>query len=364
MAVRRATPGEALELLLAPGAREELSVATGCDGLVVGGAEWGLLDLDEVEEVLAALVDLPTVTVAVLREPDRRVSTALMAGFDVVLAVGHAEEAAAAEAEEEGATWVWCTGDELDDRLRRVVAALEVTPAASLALAQLLRLRSRLDLVDALVAESWVYGLLQAGPEFAEWLARRPQRRARVGGTGPPVVVEHEGAKVSLVLNRPEARNALDRSMRDALVESLRGLASDQTYREIVLRGNGEVFCAGGDLDEFGTFPDPTTAHLVRSTRLPAWWVARCGHRLTTVVHGECVGAGVELPAFGRQVVAAPDASFRLPEVGMGLVPGSGGTVSLPPRIGRHRTAYLAISGDQLDAALASEWGLVDRIEG
>ena len=355
MGVKRADPADALDLLLRPDAREELSAATGCDGLVVEGDEWGLLDVDAVAEVLAVLEDLPTVTVAVLRDPDRRVSTDLMGGFDVVLAVGREDHG-------EGPAWVWCDDRELDERLDRFVAGMEATPAAGLALAQLLRMGPRLDLAGALVAESWVYGLLQAGPEFAGWLAERPPRLPRVGGTGPSVLVEHRGPEVTLVLNRPEARNALDRSMRDALVETLQGLASDQTYREIVLRGAGPAFCAGGDLDEFGTFPDPTTAHLIRSTRLPAWWVARCGHRIRTVVHGACVGAGVELPAFTREVEATPDASFRLPEVGMGLIPGSGGTVSLPPRIGRHRTAYLAISGDQLDAATASDWGLVDRI--
>jgi enoyl-CoA hydratase/carnithine racemase len=79
-------------------------------------------------------------------------------------------------------------------------------------------------------------------------------------------------------------------------------------------------------------------------------------------VHGACVGAGVELPAFARRVVAAPDTWFQLPEVGMGLVPGAGGTASLPRRIGRQRTAWLALTGVRLPAATALEWGLVDAI--
>ncbi|MDQ6696224.1 MAG: enoyl-CoA hydratase/isomerase family protein, partial [Actinomycetota bacterium] len=56
--------------------------------------------------------------------------------------------------------------------------------------------------------------------------------------------------------------------------------------------------------------------------------------------------------------------TFRLPELAMGLVPGAGGTVSLPRRIGRHRTAWLALTGASIDAPTALDWGLVDTIEG
>jgi enoyl-CoA hydratase/carnithine racemase len=80
------------------------------------------------------------------------------------------------------------------------------------------------------------------------------------------------------------------------------------------------------------------------------------------VVHGACIGAGVELPAFAGRVVARPDATFRLPEVSMGLVPGAGGTVSIPRRIGRERFAPWALAGETIDATTALSWGLVDEI--
>ena len=79
-------------------------------------------------------------------------------------------------------------------------------------------------------------------------------------------------------------------------------------------------------------------------------------------VHGACLGAGVELAAFAGRVVARREASFGLPEVPLGLVPGAGGTASLPPRIGRQRTAQLALTATPIDTALAIEWGLVDEI--
>ena len=83
---------------------------------------------------------------------------------------------------------------------------------------------------------------------------------------------------------------------------------------------------------------------------------------MTAYVHGGCVGAGVELPAFAGRVVADPAATFWLPELGMGLVPGAGGTVSIPRRIGRQRAALLAVTGRRIDAATALAWGLVDDI--
>ena len=68
-------------------------------------------------------------------------------------------------------------------------------------------------------------------------------------------------------------------------------------------------------------------------------------------------------PAFAERVVAAPDTHFQLPEVAMGLVPGAGGTASLPRRIGRQHTVWLGLSGVAIDAPTALEWGLIDAIE-
>jgi enoyl-CoA hydratase/carnithine racemase len=81
-------------------------------------------------------------------------------------------------------------------------------------------------------------------------------------------------------------------------------------------------------------------------------------------VHGACIGAGVELPAFAHRVTAAANSHFQLPELKMGLLPGAGGCVSLSRRIGRHRTALLCLTGRRINAATALAWGLVDDIAG
>ena len=150
--------------------------------------------------------------------------------------------------------------------------------------------------------------------------------------------------------------------MRDGLAEAFALALADPSIERIVWRGEGSSFCSGGDLDEFGSFPDPAAAHAIRMTRSPALLLSRLADRVEVDVQGACLGAGAELPAFTGRVVADEDAFFGLPELSLGLVPGAGGTASLPRRIGRQRTAWLGLSGARLDAATALDWGLVDEV--
>ena len=244
----------------------------------------------------------------------------------------------------------------------QVVAAARAHPVAAVSLALLLRATADLDVAGALVAESATYSTLQAGPEHQAWLRERP-RRDRRPPDGEPVRMARVGPRLRLTLDRPHVRNAFDAATRDGLLDGLAVAAADPSLSEIVIDGSGPSFCSGGDLDEFGTAPDPATAHLVRVARSVGRAIHELRDRVTFVVHGASVGAGVELAAFAGRVVARPDATFRLPEVAMGLVPGAGGTVSIPRRVGMRRAAWLALTGNAIDAATALDWGLVDEID-
>jgi enoyl-CoA hydratase/carnithine racemase len=246
--------------------------------------------------------------------------------------------------------------------LAPILAAIRSTPLAATALVQLLRHSAGLDVHAGLVAESLVYSTLQGGPEFGAWMAGRPARPPHKEELEPAVLVSRRADRLELTLNRPRRHNAFSAEMRDGLVEGLRVAVGDPSITDVVVRGAGPSFSSGGDLDEFGTLPDPATAHAIRSTRNPARLLAECADSVRFEIHGACVGAGAELPAFAHRVVAARDAFFQLPEVSMGLVPGAGGTVSIPRRIGRQRTAGLALSGRRLDAETAWRWGLVDEL--
>lgn len=249
-------------------------------------------------------------------------------------------------------------GDPLTDE---VVAVVGAQPLAATVLTLLLRTGGGRTIPEGLVAESAAYGLLQAGPEFARWRASRPARWPRRSGR-PPVQVERHGHSLTVTLDRPEVSNALDSTMRDGLVEAFAVASHDPSVTTVHLRGAGDSFCSGGDLDEFGARSDPATAHLVRLLASPARSVAEVADRLVVHLHGHVAGSGIELAAFAGRVVAAPDTRISLPEVGLGLIPGAGGTVSLPRRIGRHRTLHLSLAPGSIDADTAVRWGLVDEV--
>jgi enoyl-CoA hydratase/carnithine racemase len=244
----------------------------------------------------------------------------------------------------------------------RLLSAIEAAPLAALAVIELLRHSLRRSAWDALYAESIAYSQLLAGAEFRAWRAATPQQ-AETEPTEPAVITDRDGARLTVTLNRPGRRNAMSRWVRDATCDALDIALLDPTIREVRLTGNGPAFCSGGDLDEFGTQPDVMAAHFVRLDRSVGWRIHLLADRIAVDVHGACVGAGVELPAFAHRVVARSDAWFQLPELAMGLLPGACGTVSIPRRIGRWRAAWLALSGERLDVETAHRWGLVDRVE-
>jgi hypothetical protein len=250
--------------------------------------------------------------------------------------------------------------DEADATLERIAENVAVHPVTATTLALLLRGQERVSLGEGLVAESAAYSVLQSGPEFAAWRAAHPARSVK--DDGPRVRVDRDDGILTITLTRPARRNALDSFMRDELTEALTLAAADPDITRVELRGEGNSFCAGGDLDEFGTRPDPATAHVIRLERSLGRMLARLRKPTVTHLHGACMGSGIELAAFTDDVVAAADTRIALPEIGLGLVPGAGGTVSLPRRIGRLRTAWLAFSGCTIDATTAHAWGLVDQL--
>jgi enoyl-CoA hydratase/carnithine racemase len=243
-------------------------------------------------------------------------------------------------------------------------ATVRAAPQAATVLGGLLRWTGALTVPQAIEAESLAYSTLLGGAEFARWLRACGPRPQPAGATGEPVALAREAGELRLRLNRPDRRNAFGRELRDALVAALEVAERDPSVRRVVLDGAGPSFCSGGDLDEFGTAPDLATAHVVRTRGGAALPLFRLADRVEVHLHGACIGAGIELSAFAGRVVAVGDTRIRLPEVGMGLIPGAGGTVSIPRRIGRWRTFYLAVVGDYVDAATALAWGLVDELGG
>lgn len=240
-----------------------------------------------------------------------------------------------------------------------LAAAIARTPLAAATLVQLLRAAEGLAPASALTAESFAFAMLQGGGEHAAWLAAQtPEPQLPPGA----LHLRRDDGALHLAIDRPDAHNAIDRAMRDALHEAFTLAALDPSIGRISLHGVGRSFSVGADLSEFGTTRDPAAAHAIRMRTLPALQLLRRAGRFDVHVHGGCVGSGLELAAFADRLTAAPDAWFRLPEVAMGIVPGAGGTVSIPRRIGRQRAALLMLSGKRIGAATALGWGMVDAI--
>jgi enoyl-CoA hydratase/carnithine racemase len=271
----------------------------------------------------------PSITIAIVRDGVAGRATPMLEGFDLVV-------------------------DDVDasSQIESWLVGIQRSPQAATVFAHLLRLP------PSLLAESLAYSTLQSGREHRRWLASRTRRA--VDDDGPRIALRAIGRVREITLDRPERHNAFDARMRQELFDALAVAAAEGGG--IVLRGAGPSFCSGGDLDEFGTLEDPVHAHHLRVAVSPARLLQDLGPRAVAGVHGWCIGAGIELSAFAHRVIAANDAVFRLPEVGFGLLPGSGGSVSVRRRIGRRRLLGLAVTDTVVDARRALEIGLVDEV--
>ena len=258
--------------------------------------------------------------------------------------------------------WVGLAPAALEAALARLGANVAAQPVAAAVAAQVMRVTLSLTFDEALTIESLAYSMLQASDGFRAWRAANPAP-VRNDQDQPRVAVSRQGVDLSIRLIRTSANNAVDARMRDELCAALEFALIDPDQAPVVLSGEGRVFSEGGDLAEFGTFGDPGHAHLVRALRAPAALLHRLGGRATATVHGACIGSGLEIPAAAARLVARRHTWFRLPEVGMGLIPGAGGTVTIPRRIGRHRACFMTISGLDIRATTALAWGLVDSVE-
>ncbi len=185
-----------------------------------------------------------------------------------------------------------------------------------------------------------------------------------MAGVRPFATIRYEkrGAVAVVTLDRPAVLNAYDVGMRDDLFAALGAADDDPDVRALVLRGSGPAFSSGGDVREFGTAPSPSVARAVRWRR--DVWGRLIALRAGTVaaVHGWAVGGGMEMALLCDLRVAADDARFALPETGLGMIPGVGGTQTLPRSAGLGRALDVVLSGRELDARAAAAAGLVHRV--
>jgi enoyl-CoA hydratase/carnithine racemase len=181
--------------------------------------------------------------------------------------------------------------------------------------------------------------------------------------TEPAVLVEHNAAVAWITLNRPQAMNAINEDLRAQLPAALRAADADPAVRVIVIRGAGErAFCAGADIKEFADAPSPAQFRIAR--RLGHWVDAFDAAKKPVIasIHGYCLGGGLEMALACDIRIAADDATFALPEVSRGTLPGAGGTQRLSRMIGLGRALDMLLSAERINATDALRVGLVTRL--
>lgn len=176
-----------------------------------------------------------------------------------------------------------------------------------------------------------------------------------------PVLVERPAEGVVLLrLNRPEARNALNNAVRAALAEHFRAFGEDSTTRCIVLTGDGKAFAAGADLKEVAALG----AREMMQTGVRRLWkaIADCPKPVIAAVNGFALGGGCELAMHADIIVAGESARFGQPELGVGVIPGGGGTQRLVRAVGKFRAMKMLLTGEMVDARQALEMGLASEV--
>ena len=180
------------------------------------------------------------------------------------------------------------------------------------------------------------------------------------------IQAEQRDGVLKLTLDRPDVLNSFNARMAEELLSALRGAATDEATRAVLLTGFGRGFCAGQDLAEVmpgdgGAMADlgevverqyNPIVHAIRTTEKP----------FVCAVNGVAAGAGANIAFACDLVVAAEGATFVQSFSKIGLIPDSGGTFMLPRIVGLQRANALAMLGEKIDANRAKDWGLIYEV--
>ena len=180
------------------------------------------------------------------------------------------------------------------------------------------------------------------------------------------VQTERRAGVTTIVLDRPDAMNAVDKQLGAELLAALQQAAADDEVRAVVLTGNGRAFSSGADLKAgFDPGPDnrPDVGGALRERFHPIIHAIReMDKPVVAKVNGAAAGIGCSFALACDLIVASEKAYFLLAFVNIGLVPDGGSSLLIPERIGFTRAAEMALLGERIPAAQALEWGLINRV--
>ncbi len=172
------------------------------------------------------------------------------------------------------------------------------------------------------------------------------------------VLTQVQDSVLIITINRPEARNAVNRAVAEGIADAMERLDSDGAINAAILTGAGGTFCSGMDLKAFLTGELP----LVKGKGFAGFVEAPPAKPLIGAVEGYALAGGMEIAIACDLLVANVDAQFGIPEVKRGLVAAGGGLLSLPSMIGTRMAKELALTGDFITAQRAYAIGFVNRV--
>ena len=174
------------------------------------------------------------------------------------------------------------------------------------------------------------------------------------------IVVERRGRVGIVRLNRPQALNALNVTLKDELLSAVEAFDADADVGCILMTGSDKAFAAGADIKEMA---DQSYIDIFRADYTADYErLARVRKPIIAAVAGFALGGGCELAMMCDLIIAADNAKFGQPEIKLGIIPGIGGTQRLARAVGKAKAMDLILTGRMMDAAEAERSGLVARV--
>jgi enoyl-CoA hydratase/carnithine racemase len=177
------------------------------------------------------------------------------------------------------------------------------------------------------------------------------------------LLVEKDGAVAWIKLNRPKVMNCLNRELLKSLIKSCEEIAADKSIRVVAIIGSGsKVFCAGADLAERKGMTEGETIDYLALIQKAMRTVETLPQPVIAAINGSAFGGGTELALSCDLRVMMEDATLRLTEVKLGIIPGAGGTQRLPRLIGKSKAKELILCATPIGAADGKTIGLIHRV--
>jgi enoyl-CoA hydratase len=175
------------------------------------------------------------------------------------------------------------------------------------------------------------------------------------------ILVERYESTVGIVkLNRPSALNALSGALLKELLQALDDFESDSDIRAIIVTGGDKIFSAGADIKEMMNMSSIDALKIGNLDYFDD--IQKISKPIIAAITGYCLGGGLELAMACDILIAGENARFGQPEINIGVIPGAGGTQRLTRAIGKYKAMDLILTGRQISAEEAFDFGLLSRV--